>query len=160
RREAIAGRWLSALQHTGYVPWSSRELEDRLAALVGSAIEVLCQDDFDAVAAQAIGTGLGSLGVVLPEVLGRTVQQLGRELLAGLSQTQAATLWPRVSDLLGEVSIGFSAVARSSILGEQEAIHQALVTQRQTAEMALRESESGFRAIFEGSPFGIAVATM
>ncbi len=160
RRDVIAGRWLSALQHTGYVPWSSRELEDRLAALVGSAIDVLCMDDFDAAAAQAIGTGLGSLGFVLPEVLGRTVQQLGRELLAPLTTAQAATLWPRVSDLLGEMSIGFSAVARSSILGEQEAIHQALVTQRQTAEMALRESESGFRAIFEESPFGIAVATM
>jgi hypothetical protein len=82
RRDVIAGRWLSALQHTGYVPWSSRELEDRLAALVGSAIEVLCMAEFDAAAAQAIGTALGSLGFVLPEVLGRTVQQLGRELLA------------------------------------------------------------------------------
>ena len=67
---------------------------------------------------------------------------------------------PRLTSLLAELAIGFSEEARMSILSEQEAIHQALVTERTHAELALREGEAGFGAIFEESPFGIAVAGM
>ena len=93
-------------------------------------------------------------------MLGRTLELLGQQLIAQLPAADAADLQPRLTSLLGELAIGFSEEARLSILSEQEAIHQALVTERQHAELALRESEAGFRAIFEESPFGIAVAGM
>ena len=46
------------------------------------------------------------------------------------------------------------------ILADQETIRAALLTQRDRAAQALRESEARFRAIFTASPFGIAVADM
>ena len=160
RRDTIAQSWTNALVHSGYVAWSSRELRERLAILTDQAIQVLLSDDFEAGDARAVGTGLAQLGYTLPQVLGRTLELLGQQLVAELPAIDAARLQPRLASLLGELAIGFAEEARLSILGEQEAIHQALVGQRQHAEQALRESEAGFRAIFEESPFGIAVAGM
>jgi two-component system, sensor histidine kinase and response regulator len=160
RRDAIAQSWTTSLAHSGYVTWSSRELRQRLASLVEQAIDVLVSDPFDAGAARAIGTSLAQLGYTLPQVLGRTIELLGEQFVAHVSASHAADLQPRLARLLGGLATGFSEEARLSILGEQEAIHHALITQRHQAEQALRESEAGFRAIFEKSPFGIAVAGM
>jgi PAS domain S-box-containing protein len=160
RADALAQAWTSTLSTEGFVPWSSRELRQRLQALTEQAIETLLAEPFNTSAARSLGSGLSSLGYTSPQVLGRTITLLGEHLGAALPPEAAAVLSPRIARLLGEVSIGFSEEARTSILGEQEAIHQALVVQRQKVEQALRESEAGFRAIFEESPFGIAVTGM
>jgi PAS domain S-box-containing protein len=160
REEAIAQAWRGMLATEGYVPWSSRELRQRLQAMAEQATELLLADAFDPVAGRALGSELARLGYTSPQVLGRTIAFLGEQLLAELPADEVASLRPRLSHLLGELATGYSEDARSNILGEQEAIHQALVAQRQKVELALRESEAGFRAIFEESPFGIAVAGM
>ncbi|MBV9580592.1 MAG: response regulator [Chloroflexi bacterium] len=156
----IAQAWRNTLATEGYVPWSSRELRQRLLVMVNQAIDLLLGEAFDASAARSIGVEFARLGYASSQVLGRTIAFLGEELVAGLPPDAAASLRPRLSSLLGGLASGYSEEARANILGEQEAIHQALVAQRQKVEQALRESEAGFRAIFEESPFGIAVATM
>jgi PAS domain S-box-containing protein len=160
RADAIAQAWTGMLSTEGFVPWSSRELRQRLQAMTEQAIEVLLGEPFDTSAARALGSGLSSLGYTSPQVLGRTIAILGEQFVDELPPDVATRILPRIARLLGELSIGFSEESRSNILGEQEAIHQALVVQRQKAEQALRESEAGFRAIFEESPFGIAVMSM
>ncbi|HEY1291667.1 MAG TPA: response regulator [Chloroflexota bacterium] len=160
RAEAIASAWTSMLAAEGYVPWSARELRQRLRIMVDQAIELLLGDPFNRVAARGIGTELSQLGYTSPQALGRSLALLGEQLLAEMPAETAIGLNPRLTRLLGDMATGFSVEARSNILGEQEAIHQALVAQRQQVEHALRESEAGFRAIFEESPFGIAVDTM
>ncbi len=148
------------LSTEGFVPWSSRELRQRLQPLAEQALDVLLSKPFDVSAARALGSGLSSLGYTSPQVLGRTITLLGEQLAADLPPDAATILSPKIARLQGELAIGFSEEARANILGEQEAIHQALVVQRQRVEQALRESEAGFRAIFEESPFGIAVMNM
>jgi PAS domain S-box-containing protein len=160
RDGAIAQAWRSMLATEGYVPWSSQELRQRLLVMTDQAIDILLSEPFDASAARAIGTELSRLGYTSPQVLGRTLALLGEELVAELPAHETARLHVRLTTLLGELAAGFSEEARRNILGEQEAIHQALVAQRQKVEQALRESEAGFRAIYEESPFGIAVAAM
>ncbi|HEY2592855.1 MAG TPA: response regulator, partial [Chloroflexota bacterium] len=148
------------LSTEGFVPWSSRELRQRLQAMTDQAIQVLLDEPFETAAARTLGRGLSSLGYTSPQVLGRTITLLGEQFAADLPPDDLTRLSPRIARLLGELAIGFSEEARNNILGEQEAIHQALVVQRQKVEQALRESEAGFRAIFEESPFGIAVTAM
>jgi PAS domain S-box-containing protein len=160
RADAIAQAWTGMLSTEGFVPWSSRELRQRLQRMTEQAIDVLLGEPFDIRAARALGSGLSGLGYTSPQVLGRTIAILGEQLVADLPADATARISPRIARLLGELSTGFSEEARSNILGEQEAIHQALVVQRQKVEQALRESEAGFRAIFEESPFGIAVMGM
>ena len=160
RNEAVAQAWRTTLTTEGYVPWSSSELRQRLLVMADQSIDVLLGESFEASAARAVGTALARLGYTSPQVLGRSVAFLGEQLLAELPQEATARLRPRLSRLLGELATGYMEQARANILSEQEAIHQALVAQRQKVELALRESEAGFRAIFEESPFGIAVAAM
>jgi PAS domain S-box-containing protein len=160
RRYAIARSWTGALAQSGYIALSARELRQQVAALTDEAIQVLLGEVFDITAARAIGVGLARVGYTHPQVLGRTLQVLGQQLVAAVPPAAALDLQPRLAALLGELATGFAAESRTSILHEQEAIHQALVVERDHAELALRESESRFRAIFEGAPFGIAVAEM
>ena len=160
RDEVIAQAWTSVLATEGYVPWSARELRQRLLGMVDQSIDALLAEPFDASAVRTIGTALARLGYTSPQVLGRSLALLSEQLVAELPVDQAASLHPRLSRLLGELAVGYSEEARSNILGEQEAIHQALVVQRHQVEQALRESEAGFRAIFEESPFGITVDSM
>jgi PAS domain-containing protein len=160
RRDGIAQSWVGALTTAGYVAWSSSQLRERFAELTGQAIDVLLDEQLEIEAARAIGATLVQLGYALPEVLGRSQEVLGQQLCAVLMANGAQDLQSRLVSLLGNVATGFSEGARKSILGEQEAISQALVLQRHQAEEALRESEERFRAIFEESPIGIAVAGM
>jgi PAS domain S-box-containing protein len=160
RSDTIAQNWVGALTTGGFVAWSSRELRQRFSDLTEQAIDILLGAESDIAAARSIGAALVQLGYALPDVLGRTVEILGQEFGAVLESESALHLQPRLISLLGHIASGFSDGARSSILGEQEAIAQALVTQRHQAEQALRESEERFRAIFEESPIGIAVSGM
>ena len=160
RREEIAQSWMSALSTTGFVAISSRKLRERFRTLTDQSIDLLLGNELDLSAARDIGSGLVHLGYVLPEVIGRTLEILGQQLGNELNKRGAGALEPRLASLLASIAVGFSEGARLSILGEQEAIAQALVAQRHQAEHALRESEERFRAIFEESPIGIAVAGM
>jgi PAS domain S-box-containing protein len=160
REDAIAQAWTGMLATEGFVPWSARELRQRLRAMTEQAIQVLLDEPFETATARTLGKSLSSLGYTSPQVLGRTITLLGEQFAADLLPEDVRRLSPKIARLLGELAIGFTEEARNNILGEQEAIHQALVVQRQKVEQALRESEAGFRAIFEESPFGIAVTAM
>jgi len=149
RRDRIAQSWVGSLTTAGYVAWSSSQLRERFVDLTGQAIDVLLDERLDTAAARAIGAGLVQLGYALPEVLGRSVEVLGQQLGDVLMANGASDLQSRLVSLLGSIAIGFSEGARMSILGEQEAISQALVSQRRQAEEALRESELMKSAILQ-----------
>src|SRR5436190_23149422 len=133
QRDDIAQSWTSALAHGGYAAWSSRELRERLAALVDQAIDVLSGVS-DLRLARAIGAGLAQLGYTSPEVLGRTIELLGQQFLTRLPAAATPAVQGRLTGLLGELSTGFAEELRRGILGEQEAIHQALIAPGHKAE--------------------------
>ncbi|HEX5505194.1 MAG TPA: ATP-binding protein [Thermomicrobiales bacterium] len=149
RREEIAAAWHHAVQETGFVPLGYAAVRDELRALVGQAVAALLGEGAADRGAEAIGAALARLRYLQPEALGRTLEVLGRELVAGLPPETYATFRPRLAALLGGVAAGFFGAARGLILTEQEDLHGALLAAREEAVVALRESEARFRSIVE-----------
>ncbi|MBV8715408.1 MAG: PAS domain S-box protein, partial [Chloroflexi bacterium] len=108
----------------------------------------------------SVGADLVDLGFARASALGRSVDVLGRELLADAPPEELPDLQGRLATLLAGLAEGFTAQFGERILTQQETIREALLTQRDQAEAALRESEARFRATFASAPFGIAVADM
>ncbi|MBV9322585.1 MAG: PAS domain S-box protein [Chloroflexi bacterium] len=160
RREAIVDTWKTALAPTGYVALSAAELRVALASLTERVLDALSSEPFAPTLAHAVGVELVQIGYARSQAITRTLEVFGGALAAGLPDSDLVEVQPRLAAVLAEIGGGFAHQIAERILAEQETIRQALLTQRQQAEQALRESEARFRAIFEGAPFGIAVADM
>jgi PAS domain S-box-containing protein len=160
RRDAIVDTWKIALAPTGYVALSAAELRQALAGLTERVLDALSSEPFAPARARTVGVELVRIGYARPQALSGTLELFGRALTDGLPGPELARVQPRLTAVLAEIGGGFAQQISERILGEQETIRQALLTQRQQAMDLLRESEARFRAIFEGAPFGIAVADM
>jgi PAS domain S-box-containing protein len=160
RRDQIVDAWRAALAATSYIPLSAEEQRLALTGLTDQLVDVLLDEPFLAAQAQAVGSELVRLGYTRPAALGKTLEVMGRELPLSLAEQGLLELQPRVAAMLAELAAGFTQQFSERILGEQETIREALLTQRDQAEAALRESEARFRAIFESAPIGMAVADM
>ncbi|HEY1292213.1 MAG TPA: ATP-binding protein [Chloroflexota bacterium] len=160
RRDVVVDAWRVALAPTGYVALSTAELRHALRLLAERVLDSLSAEPFAPAAAQAVGVELVKIGFTRPQAVSRTLEVFSREVTAGLPESELVRLQPRLAAVLGEIGAGFAHQMSERILTEQETIREALLTQRQQAEQALRESEARFRAIFEAAPFGIEVADM
>lgn len=149
RRSAIAGAWAEAVRDICYVPMSSADVRQRLESLLDEVLDVLQAEPFDARAAQGIGQTLVSLFCPQEEVLGRTQIVLGRELLAGLSGTEALSLQEPLMALMGEMAIGFARYSREEALAQQEETRSALLEARDEAFQTLRAERNFFNTILD-----------
>ena len=185
RTQVIAHAWYQALASTAFVPYSAREIRDRLIKLVENALALLHADSFSPEEAQAIGAALVDLHYIQGRSLGASVELLARELPAGLPADQLPALQPRLAILLGGITHGFFQQASMVILAEQESIRRADVDtlralhadhqqqqkilletheqlkgqmkERARIEEALRISEEQFRILFDDSPVALWV---
>lgn len=160
RCKVIARDWQRQLSGTSYVPLSAGELYEQLCHLTERLTALLVAPTFRPAPAQEIGDALVRLHFTQPESLGATQIALTTQLLAELSPHSQQTLLPRVSVVLGQISIGFTRAMRTSILAEQEAIRTAVVVAQRQAEEALRASEARFHAVFAETAIGIGIGDM
>ena len=149
RRDAIAERWHKAIVWNGIVPFSRREVRQRLAELTEQVIKLLLAEPFEPGRAESVGASLARLHYVQPETLGKTQEILARGLLEGVPADQAATLQSRLTALLGWMAAGFFRQARETILAEHEQIYRALITEHERWEQVLHDSEARYRVISE-----------
>ena len=141
RRDMIVDIWYEAIAPTGFTALTATEVRRCLSDLTDQAIILLFSGSFEHHEARAIGSTLASMHYLNPETLGRALEVLHRGLFEDLPPDQVTELRPRLSVLIAEIAAGFFERARDMILSEQEQIKGALVTERQEAEEALRESE-------------------
>jgi PAS domain S-box-containing protein len=158
--EQIAAAWRAALSATAYVPLSADEQRRALTGLTDRVINALFAEPYSPAEARAVGIDLVNLGFARAGALGRSLDLLGRELQTAASSPEPGEFASRLAAVLAGLAEGFTTQITERILTEQETIREALLTQRDQAEAALRESEARFRATFEAAPFGIAVADM
>ena len=142
RRNAIVDSWYEAIADTSFTPLTAAEVRRRLSELTDQAIILLFSESFEYRKAQAIGSTLASMHYLNPETLGRALEVLHLGLFEDLSHDQVSELRPRLAVLIAEIAAGFFERARDTILLEQEQIKGALISKRQEAEEALRESEA------------------
>ncbi len=137
RQGHLAERWQVAVAQTAYVGQSALELQKRFSSLAQQALSALLNQPLDHAQASNIGSALVELGYASPETLRRTITVLSEELGANLRPRDAATLWPRLTALVGAIAAGFSSKARVALQTEQEAILRALLSDRQKAQANL-----------------------
>ena len=142
RRDAMASAWTEAVATIGYVPLSPAELRIHLLSLTDQVITCLLAEPFDPGRAREIGATLARLHYREPDVLDRTLEVLGQQLVADAPPERAVTLQPRLARLLGGVAAGFFSQAREAIIAEQEQIRTAVFAELQRVAAALRESEA------------------
>ncbi|WP_285744723.1 EAL domain-containing protein [Lentzea sp. NBRC 105346] len=134
-----AVRWAAAISNNLLVNMSPRQVEDLLTKYV----ETLLTDEL--AAARQVGRSMVEHDIISSDTLERSIRFLGEQT-------------PLRPALLGALAAGFTEALRDRTLDQQEMSRTAAMDAMRRAELALRESEAKFRAIFRSSPVAIVVS--
>src|SRR5688500_2567720 len=140
-REALARKWSYLLSSVVVVALSRDELDAEL----GGQLDVLCaalhNEPFDPAPFAEVGERLVALGYVNEPGLKRTVDVLGKGLLALEEFRSIDQLTVRVIGGIGALTCGFSAARGRSILDQQESMQRSLLKAARDAQWDQRQSE-------------------
>ncbi len=106
RSKVIAHGWCESIRPVTNGVSDLPAAQQFLHHLTEQVIALLLDEGFDRDGAQAIGAALAER-FWEPQVMAKSQQALSRLLLEGVSETQAVTLRPRVTELLSEMTVGF-----------------------------------------------------
>ena len=96
------------------------------------------------------------MGYTAPDILGTTLDLLGKQLLQGLSPADVQAVQPRLTTVLGGIATGFASAARERLLVEQEATRTAVLVENRRAGEAIRRQA----ALLDLAPDAILVRAM
>ena len=156
--DAYAAKWAKAVKKIGFVPLSNAELRVLLRDLAARFIDALHAEPFDCAPAEGIGSALAEAGYTHPEVLPASLAVLRDPPRAGAVPRPRRS--ERLARLHARVAAGYASALRNRTLVEQERLARAIVAAHANVERALFDSESRFRALFEGAAMGIGMATV
>ena len=156
-REALARKWSYLLSSVVVVALSRDELDAEL----GGQLDVLCaalhNEPFDPAPFEEVGERLVALGYVNEPGLKRTVDVLGKGLLA-LEEFRASDQHTvRVVGGIGALTCGFTVARARSILDQQESMQRSLLKAARDAKWDQRQSEAKFAGIAISSTNGILI---
>jgi diguanylate cyclase (GGDEF)-like protein/PAS domain S-box-containing protein len=154
--DGYAAKWAKAVERIGFVPLSGAELRALLRDLAARFIDTLHAEPFDCAPAEAIGAALADAGCTHPEVLRVSLGVLRDPPRAGAVPRPRRS--ERLARLHARVATGYATALRDRTLVEQERLARAIVSAHGDVERALSDSESRFRALFEGAALGIGMA--
>jgi len=154
--DGYAAKWAKAVERIGFVPLSGAELRTLLRDLAARFIDTLHAEPFDCAPAEAIGAALADAGCTHPEALRVSLGVLRDPPRAGAVPRPRRS--ERLARLHARVATGYATALRDRTLVEQERLARAIVSAHGDVERALSDSESRFRALFEGAALGIGMA--
>jgi diguanylate cyclase (GGDEF)-like protein/PAS domain S-box-containing protein len=157
---------VAALGTSAYVAASRDAVANLLRGMLDDLFDAAAAEAFSTAPAVGIGRGLVAEHFTGEESLSRTIEVLGRALLAddelrGIAQRRGVQrMTERVVALLGGLAAGYAAALRATTLDQQETVKQALLKASRDAERELRMSEVRFRELFASSAVGIAISDL
>ena len=156
-REALARKWSYLLSSVVVVALNRDELDAELGARLDALCAALHSEPFDPAPFEEVGERLVALGYVNEPGLRRTVDVLGKGLLA-LEEFRASDQHTvRVVGGIGALTCGFTAARARAILDQQESMQRSLMKAARDAQWDQRQSEAKFAGIAISSTNGILI---
>lgn len=156
-REALSRKWSYLLSSVVVVALSRDELDAELGALLDAVCAALHSEPFDTAPFEEVGERLVALGYVNEPGLKRTVDVLGKGLLA-LEELRSVEQLPlRLVSGIGALTCGFSAARALSILDQQESMQRSLLKAAHDAQRDQRRTEQKFEVVAHSSTDGILI---
>lgn len=127
RRDIIANRWYQAIEETSLGAMAARGARQQIDKLTDRLLNLLLADFFDPQDANSLGSSLANIRHLQSKSLGRTQEVLAEQVLSGLSHDQEKAIRSRLIQILAHLATGYTHQIQSTVLKEQEQIHQAFV---------------------------------
>nr|WP_245793587.1 EAL domain-containing protein [Streptomyces pini] len=155
--------WSRAVYPTTATSMTRTEFEDYLLPLARTLGEALHARPFDPSPGREVGAALVEAHCTSPEALPQVLGVVDAYLLLYCSDPAVLPTEDgraRCARLQHAVSAGFARALQERTRFEQETLARSALAARESAEKALHESETRFRAVFEGAAVGIGIADM
>lgn len=160
-RVKLARKWAYLITTTAYLPLPHAELEERLLELVDVLATVLMAGSAGPGGSEQRAAEIGSRLVAMhctgPDSLRRTLDVLGRDLLAQPELRRLPGLPERVVTVLGAIAAGYSEALRVWVFEQQESVNGAFVELLRDTNRSLAASEARFDLLCRLLPDGVAV---
>ncbi|WP_231114865.1 putative bifunctional diguanylate cyclase/phosphodiesterase [Lentzea aerocolonigenes] len=153
----MARKWSYLLSSVVMVALSRDELDAELSAQLDALCAALHNEPFDPAPFEEVGGRLVALGYVNEPGLKRTVDVLGKGLLA-LDEFRASDQHTvRVVGGIGALTCGFTAARARAILDQQESMQRSLLKAAHDAQRDQRQSEAKFEGFASSSTNGVLI---
>ncbi|WP_410661033.1 diguanylate cyclase domain-containing protein [Amycolatopsis sp. lyj-112] len=156
-RATLARKWAYLVSATAYLPYTHAQIEEHFAGLLDEVFAAVLGDDAEPAQAIEVGARLVALRCVGPDSLRRTMEILGKSLLAEPELRSVKSLPERVLQVLGALASGYGEALRESIQTQQEDLSRTLVTIERETRRELVLTQARFEQLFTGSATGVAV---
>ncbi|WP_374227255.1 putative bifunctional diguanylate cyclase/phosphodiesterase [Streptomyces sp. JJ66] len=155
--------WSRAVYPTTATCMTRAEFEEHLVPLAELLGSTLHARPFDPGPARAVGTALVAAHCTAPEALPQILGVVDAYLLlycADPSELPPEEGRARCARLQHAIAAGFARALQERTRAEQESLSRAALAAQAEIERALHESETRFRAVFEGATIGIGIAAL
>jgi diguanylate cyclase (GGDEF)-like protein/PAS domain S-box-containing protein len=156
-RELLARTWTYRLSSVAMVPLPPEEVGRELRGQLDLLCSILPRDPFDAAAVEQVGEHVVAVGYVGEDGLRRTVEVLGKGLLA-LPEFQPVEAYAeRIALAIGALATGFLAANRRLVFEQQEQMNLSLLKAVRDTRVTLMESEARFDEVVTSSASGFMI---
>ncbi|PJE99567.1 GGDEF domain-containing protein [Streptomyces carminius] len=155
--------WSRAVYPATATSMTRAEFEEFLLPLAHLLGEALHGRPFDPSPGREVGAALVEAHCTSPDSLPQVLGVVDAYLLLYCSDPAVLPTEDgraRCARLQHAVSAGFAQALQERTRSEQEALSRAALAAREAVEKALHESETRFKAVFEGATIGIGIADM
>jgi diguanylate cyclase (GGDEF)-like protein/PAS domain S-box-containing protein len=159
-RVKLARKWAYLVSTTTYIPLSHNEIESQLLELVDRLLIAVRSESTGATIAGEVGAKMVELNCVGETSLRRSVEVLGKGLLAQPELWSMDRLAERVVSVIGALSSGYVEALRLSIFQQQEHVNRALFKAARDTQRNLSASEARFDEVFACTSSGIAITNL
>jgi diguanylate cyclase (GGDEF)-like protein/PAS domain S-box-containing protein len=153
--EHFVHAWARAIARLSYLPVGVLEVRQQLTPLADALHAALVAEPFNAQAGHRVGERLVELNFTDTAALQVTLELLA-EPPPGIPPDEEHLR--RLAELRAALAAGYADGLRDRTRVEQETISRAVLLARDHTERKLRSTEARFRAVFDTSAIGIAIA--